>query len=715
MALPAGTRLGPYEILAPVGAGGMGEVYRARDPRLGRDVAIKVLHAGYTDRLQSEARAIAALNHPHICAVYDIGPDYLVMEYIEGLPLKGPFPKKEALRLGTQIAQALEAAHARGITHRDLKPANILVTASGVKLLDFGLATLTLPEDSQATASVAGMVMGTVGYMSPEQVRGQPADARSDIFSFGVVFYEMLSGERPFLGDNGIAAMAAILHKEPPPLDADTELQAIVTRCLRKIPDERFQSATELFRALESGAGAAGTMPSIAVLPFANMSREAEDDYFSDGLAEEIINALTHVPGLKVIARTSAFAFKGRNEDIRKIAETLGVSNILEGSVRRSANRLRVTAQLIHAQDGTHLWSQRYDRELTDVFAVQDEIAAAIAAALEVTLSLAPAVLRRYIPSLPSYEAYLKARHHWAKSSPESLKRSKECYEESIRLDPEFALAHIGLAEYFLLLTFWGLLPAHDVMPLARASARKALELDPLLPEAHAMLGVVAAVYDYEWKEAERLFGVAMAHQPVSPQVLEYYGYFYLLPMGRPEDAVEELRRALTGDPLSLMARLLLADGLRTAGRIEDGIAEYHRVLDLDENYWWAWVLLGWNYLLLGMSAEALPWAEKGYSLAPWHAIARGVFSAALRQSGNTSGAEDVLRQLLNAPEVYGAPRGLATFYFLCAEIDQAADWAAKAIEQRDPGMPIVLASAPFRSSARWPALAKLMNLPGWG
>jgi serine/threonine protein kinase len=713
MALPAGTRLGPYEILAPVGAGGMGQVYRARDPRLGREVAIKILHAEYSDRLQSEARAIAALNHPHICSIYDIGPDYLVMEYIEGVPLKGPLPKKEALRLGTQIGQALEAAHARGITHRDLKPANILVTASGVKLLDFGLAKLTVPEDSEATASVAGAVMGTVGYMSPEQVRGWPADARSDIFSYGMVFYEMLSGQRPFPGDNAIATMAAILHKEPRPLEADIELQAIVTRCLRKLPGERFQSATELLRALESGAKAAGTMPSIAVLPFANMSREPDDDYFSDGLAEEIINALAHVPGLKVIARTSAFAFKGKNEDIRKIAETLGVSNILEGSVRRAGNRLRVTAQLIHAQDGTHLWSQRYDRELTDVFAVQDEIAAAIAAALEVRLSLAPEALRRYTPNLPAYEAYLKARHHWAKNSPEALMRSKEYYEESIRLDPEFALAHIGLAEYFLLLTFGGLLPAHDAMPLVRASARKALELDYQLPEAHAMLGVVAAVYDYDWRDAEQLFGVAMAHDPVAPQVHGYFGYFYLLPMGRPEDAVEEIRRALMGDPLNLMARVLLGDALRAAGRIEGSSAEYRRVLELDENSWWAYVLLGWNHMFQGMNAEALPLTEKGHSLAPWNAIARAVFSAALRQNGNTSRAEDMLLKLRNVPDAYGTPRGLATFHFLCAEIDLAADWAERSLEQRDPGIPMLLASAPFRSSARWPALAKLLNLPG--
>src|SRR5580658_6168110 len=402
MALTAGTRLGPYEILAPIGSGGMGEVYRARDPRLGREVAIKFLHAKYSDRLESEARAIAALNHPHICAVYDVGPDYLVMEYIEGTPLKGPLAHTEAVRLGAQIAQALEAAHAKGITHRDLKPANILVTASGVKLLDFGLAKLTVAEDFDATRTIAGTMSGTAGYMSPEQAQGQAADPRSDIFSFGVVLYEMLSGRRAFAGDTAIAIIAAIVRDEPRPIDAAPELHAIVTRCLRKSPAERFQSAADLRIALESAAMAKPTekQPSIAVLPFANMSRDVDDEYFSDGLAEEIINALTQISGLKVIARTSAFAFKGKNEDIRKIAETLGVSNVLEGSVRRAGNRLRVTAQLIHAADGTHLWSQRYDREMTDVFAVQDEIAAAITSALQLKLS---PVRERRMPSLPAW------------------------------------------------------------------------------------------------------------------------------------------------------------------------------------------------------------------------------------------------------------------------------------------------------------------------
>jgi serine/threonine protein kinase len=395
MPLSVGDKLGPYEILAPIGAGGMGEVYRARDARLDRFVAIKVSAAQFSERFEREAKAIAALNHPNICQIYDIGPNYLVMEYIDGTPLHGPLPRDHALRYAVHICDALNAAHEKNITHRDLKPGNILVTASGgVKLLDFGLAKIGTasapPAPDAATESMglteAGTVLGTAPYMSPEQAKGEVVDERSDIFSFGLMLYEMLSGRRAFSRNSAIETMAAILHMEPEPLQVPPALQSILARCLRKSPAERFQSMTQVKEALQaatSGVSAPATAPSrktpsIAVLPFANMSRDADDEYFSDGLAEEIINALTHVGGLKVIARTSAFSFKGKNEDIRRIAEALGVTNILEGSVRRAGNRVRVTAQLIAAADGSHLWSERYDRELEDVFAIQHEIASAI-------------------------------------------------------------------------------------------------------------------------------------------------------------------------------------------------------------------------------------------------------------------------------------------------------------------------------------------------
>jgi serine/threonine-protein kinase len=379
-----GTQLGPYELLEFIGAGGMGEVWKARDTRLTRIVAIKLLKGQHSARMKQEARAIAALNHPHICQVHDVGPDYLVLEYIDGQPLPCPVAPNEVLPLALEIAKTIEAAHAKGIIHRDLKPSNILLTRErSVKLLDFGLAKLIEDAPEATTLTVAGSVLGTPAYMSPEQAEGKPLDERSDIFSFGAVLYEMLSGKRAFIGGTTAQVLSAVLCQEPGPLQAEPALERIVRRCLAKNPVERFQSMSEVRRALEGVLSkSVEHQPSVAVLPFSIISADKEDEYFSDGLAEEIINALAHIRGLNVTARTSSFSFRGKDLDIRKVAEILGARTILEGSVRRAGNRIRVTAQLIDAASGYHLWSERYDREMADVFAIQDEIAEAIASAL---------------------------------------------------------------------------------------------------------------------------------------------------------------------------------------------------------------------------------------------------------------------------------------------------------------------------------------------
>ena len=326
MPLSPGDKLCPYELLAPIGAGGMGEVWKARDTRLDRIVAIKQLKGQHSARFQQEARAIAALNHPNICTLYDVGPDYLVMEYIEGTPLRGPLLLADALRFATQIAAALGVAHSKGILHRDLKPGNVLVTASGVKLLDFGLAKLMADSDPDVTKTTDGAVLGTVAYMSPEQAQSKPLDERSDIFSFGAVLYEMLSGSRAFAGESMAATLSAVLRDDPVPLQSP--VSDVVKRCLAKQPAQRFQSIAEVRAALESiSTKPPEQQPSIAVLPFANMSADKENEYFSDGLAEEILNLLAKIPGLKVIARTSSFAFRGKEQDITKIAEALRADN----------------------------------------------------------------------------------------------------------------------------------------------------------------------------------------------------------------------------------------------------------------------------------------------------------------------------------------------------------------------------------------------------
>jgi TolB-like protein/predicted Ser/Thr protein kinase len=721
MPLATGTRLGPYEILAPIGAGGMGEVYKARDNRLNREVAIKMSSEEFTGRFEREAQAIAALNHPNICQIYDVGPNYLVMELIDGSALKGPVPLNQALKYAAQICNALDAAHSKGITHRDLKPANILVTSSGAKLLDFGLAQLgtAAKPGEDVTQSIgltqAGTILGTAAYMSPEQAQGKPVDARSDIFSFGVVLYEMLTGRRAFDGDGTIAIMAAILHKEPAALDAPSALRDIVTRCLRKSPEDRFQSAAALRAAVESAAAAKseGKLPSIAVLPFVNMSGDQENEYFSDGLAEEIINVLAHISGLKVIARTSAFAFRGKEEDIRKIAGALGVRTILEGSVRRAGNRIRVTAQLIDAEDGSHLWSERYDREMADVFAIQDEISAAIAAALKTKLAVKSDPSRQHTPMVEAYHAVLRARHHMSKVTPGSMDRARECLKQAIAIDPDYALPHSVLGGSFVTPAIYGMLPAHQAMPLARASYQKALEIDPGLPEALVGLAAVNMFYDYNWKEAERHFEMAVTRNPLSGGARARYGH-YLFLIGRRDAALKEQESTVQEDPLNTTLRFMLAVALMAAGRDTEAVRECRRILELDETFHLAHFGLSLACVQRGEMKEALAAAEKAYSLAPWVRAMSGLVAGLRKLNGDPAGADSMLQQLGDGT-ANGAALGFTYYYLVCSEFERAAEWAEKLIAHREP-MILFLLMFPLgkdlRRSSRWPALTSILNLP---
>jgi serine/threonine-protein kinase len=718
MAWSTGTRLGPYEIVGPLGEGGMGQVWKARDTRLNRSVAVKQLNSRHVDRFEQEARAIAALNHPHICQIYDVGPDYLVLEYIDGQPIRGPILPGDAIRLGVQISGAIEAAHARGILHRDLKPANLLVTGSGVaKLLDFGLAKL-MSADADVTRTTAGALVGTAAYMSPEQAEGRPLDARSDIFSFGAVFYEMLTGKRAFPGNSAVEVLNSVLREDPSPLVTLPALDRIVRRCLEKRPERRFQTMAEVRAALETtgvGENATPTIerrPSIAVLPFADMSAAKDQEWFGDGLAEEIINALTHIPGLKVIARTSAFAFKGQNTDVRQIAEALGVAHILEGSVRTSRDRLRVTAQLIIAADGSHLWSDRFDRQMTDVFDIQDEIAQAIASALRVELSTQPTSIRRHTPDLPAYEALLKGFFYIRKRTPESWTRAKDCFDHAIALDPAFPLAHASLGAYYFVLSIFGMSPARDAVPLAKIHAQKALDLDPTLAEALGLLGTIAVSYDYDWNNARRQYELAMAGRVVSATVRNQHGHVLLL-MGQPDAAVLAFDRALTEDPLNLENREYRAFSLGTAGRLIESCREFEQVVELDDTRWFALAHLGVVYALRGMFNEGVAAAEKAHALAPWDAPTIGLLAGILVRAGESGRAAALIRQLSTLPE-YRIAVGFLCFYELCDDLDQAADWAEKAIQQRHPVTGYFLQgplSVALRSSPRWPRLASMMNL----
>ena len=688
----------------------MGDVWKARDPRLNRVVAIKKVRAPDTARFEQEAHAIAALNHPNICQIHDVGPDYLVLEFVDGAPLVCPYPAKEALRLAEQIAAALEAAHARSIVHRDLKPANILVTTDGtVKLLDFGLARLSADVDVDVTQTAVGTISGTAAYMSPEQAQGRPLDARSDIFSFGAVLYEMLCGRRAFDGNSIAEVVSAILRDDPRPLDEPSSMASVVTRCLKKAPADRFASGTDLKATLRqlSMSPASGS-PSVVVLPFANISRNPDDEYFSDGLAEEIINALAQIPGLKVIARTSAFAFKGQNTDIRKIAEALGVTTVLEGSVRRSGSRLRVTAQLIAAADGTHLWSQRYDRELADVFEVQDEIAQAIASALKVKLDLRQA---SHTPSLPAYQAFLRGRHHLFKYTPESWQRAKECFEQAIALDGAYAqpLATLGLG--YLLAQVNGLEDLRAAAPRIRALAEQALAIDPSDSEPRFLLGAVAAAHDYDWAESERQFRAVFAAPTISADARWAYASLYLQPFGRCRESAAEMRLAVDQDPLNVLWRSILASHLVHVRFYDEAIREVRKAIDIDPHNFAARFVLGEVLHAKGPLDEAVAAAEQAYDVAPWNGNVVGVFAGLLAQVGQADRGEELMRRL----GARANPWSRVCYHVLRSEIDAAADWYEKAIEQRElfaiifTPAPLI---APLRESPRWRRLATLMNLP---
>jgi len=542
--------------------------------------------------------------------------------------------------------------------------------------------------------------------MSPEQASGNTVDARSDIFSFGAVLYEMLCGQRAFDGGSNVAMMAAVLRDEPQPLHSTPELVQIVRRCLRKSPADRFQTMTEVKASL-AAVKLHELAPAIAVLPFANMSSDKEQEYFSDGLAEEIINALTQIPGLKVTARTSAFAFRGKEQDITKIAEALHVSTILEGSVRKSGNQLRVTAQLINAADGYHLWSQRYDRELADVFAVQDEIAAAIASALRVKLTGKSAGRRTHQPNLRAYEAFLRGRH--LVFSLESTVAAREAFEQAIALDPEYSEPYAELATWHLIQALVWARSAQEKMPAARTYAQKALELTPAEPRAHAVLGGVAALYDHDWNKAGERFRLALAAEHVPPEVRFRCAVLYLVPLGRYREALDLIENAVEQDPLNIAFRGVFALALGSESP-DRAAAEARKAIEIDERHWMPNYAMSMNHLRRGELAEARQFAERSARGAPSIPLTAGLLAGILRRLGENAQADGVLSTLK-------APSGLVMYYIACSEIDAAADWFAKAIAQGEfqPLMWICADSFRLRSTPPWLAIARMMNLPPQG
>jgi TolB-like protein/Flp pilus assembly protein TadD len=444
------------------------------------------------------------------------------------------------------------------------------------------------------------------------------------------------------------------------------------------------------------------------------MSADKQDEYFSDGLAEEIINALAHIPGLNVTARTSSFSFRGKDLDIRNVAETLGVRTILEGSVRRAGNRIRVTAQLINATNGYHLWSERYDREMADVFAIQDEIAEAIASSLKVRLSADAGPARRHTPNIPAYEAFLKVRHFLRKGTPESFRRGKEWLEQAIALDANFAAAHVELASCFRLLASLGDEPTREALLQARAAAERAVKLDPTMADAHAHLAAVALFLDYDWEGAGHHFELALSHEPRSSEVSHLYGFFYLVPLGRMQAAIEEMQKSLKEDPLNLECLTQFAVLLWAVGKNDEARNYFDHVIELNEDFWLVLFLKALWLAERGAIDEGLPFARRAYAVAPKTPNSIGLLAGFLSLSGNVDVAERMI-QTLGDGAAFGAPLAISVYYMVRSDYDTAADWVGKAIEQRDPNaLPAACASARprFVANGRWPGLARLLRLP---
>jgi len=718
--LVPGQRLGPYQLLELIGAGGMGEVYKATDTRLGRTVAIKTMHAAHMQRFEREARAIAALNHPHICTLHDIGPDYLVMEYVEGKPLSGPVAPPEAIRIALEIADALEAAHRAGVIHRDLKPANILVTKSGVKLLDFGLAKMVVAEseDDSVTASQGGMVFGTVAYMSPERLEGSDTDERSDIFSFGLVLYELLGGRKAFGGPTAASTMGAILHKDPPPLDAPAPLQRIVMRAIRKAPADRFQTVGEMKAALSAAqaAGASAYAQSIAVLPFANLGGGPENEYFSDGLSEDIISALSQLPGLRVVARTSAFAFKGKNEDVRRIGETLGVAHILEGSVRRSDTRVRIAAQLIAVSDGSNLWSDRFDRQMVDIFAIQDEISQAIVEVLKVKLARQDQhIVRRQTSNPAAYQAYLEGRYYFQQYTPASLTRCSQYYERAIQLDPDYAAPYAALAEVYMYRTNYEPTPMLEIIPKALAAAERAIQLDPESAEGYVARGFARGAGQFSWDAAGADFDRAMELNPESPLVHYRRGAWYLMPLGRMEETLLHARRALELDPLSPLYRSVEVFALSLAGHPEEAIDSSRKLVQMFPPSFFTSMLAGLTLGGSGALAEAEAALEEGLQVEPNSAWIMAVLAGVYARQGKSDQAAWI-RTMVEAldKQQYVASIVLGLVEAAAGNLDRGFQLIEQAANEHQFWSIFLIRSPLFRellAGPRYDALLRKMNL----
>lgn len=756
----------------------MGEVFRARDHRLERDVALKILPPEYASnpdrlrRLEHEARAAGQINHPNVVAVYDVadvdGATCIVSELLEGETLgqrlgRGKIPAAQAIRYAVQIAEGLAAAHRRGVVHRDLKPDNIFITTDGdrAKILDFGLAQSFEPMMDGPTVpypTQPGMVVGTVGYMAPEQVRGGAADQRSDIFSFGVVLFEMLSGRRAFQRGSAADTMVAILNEEPPELSSEQPgLLAILRRCLAKNPDGRYQSARDLAFHLDQLASFTGSgsvaihtrstkwpyalaamlamlllaglvwylanqrraiVPvrkanSIAVVPFVNMSRAPDAEYFSDGMTEELITALSRVEGLRVAARTSSFAFKGKQGDARDIAGKLGVDHLVEGSVRQSGNRLRVTAQLIDGSNGYHVWSETYDRELLDVFRIQEEISREIVTRLTSKPAAPPRVERASANEFEAYDLYLKGiflfNQAIAAGSEPLLERAVGLYEQAIARNARLAAAYSGLAKAYVHFETVGGANLEERHRKAAIAARKAIELDPNLADAHVALGDVLFHHENDVAGGEREFRRAIELDPNSAEGHYYYAYL-LLREYRLDEAIVQSRLALQASPLDPFAASTLGAVFIYARQYEDAINVVENALKADPQSAALLHFLSVAHSMNGQHEKALAEYSRMAAMTPSHPLTRMTHGWMFARAGRREEASKILSEVLAYPpeERIKASHSVGGTYIVFGDHDRALEWLKKGLEAGTVSWFDLKASPwfdPLRSDPRFSAL----------